>query len=72
MRLGMAALLIAGSAGLAGCTAVSGGLGIADTGGYSYGYDAVPGPIYSYGGPSYDGVPAFVGGGRRPRLVSRR
>jgi hypothetical protein len=57
----MAALLIAGSAGLAGCTAVPGG-GLADTGGYGYGYDAVPGPIYSYGGPSY-GVPAFSGGG---------
>ena len=34
MRLGMAALLIAGSAGLAGCTAVPGGGGVADTGGY--------------------------------------
>ena len=63
MRLGMAALLIAGSAGLAGCTAVPGGAGVADTGGYGYGYDAVPGPIYSYGGPSYVGVPAFSGGG---------
>jgi hypothetical protein len=60
----MAALLIAGSAGLAGCTAVPGG-GLADTGGYGYGYgyNAVPAPIYSYGGPSYVGAPTFWGGG---------
>jgi hypothetical protein len=63
MRLGMAALLIAGSAGLAGCTAVPGGGGVAGTGGYGYGYDAVSGPIYGYGGPSYGGVPTFSGGG---------
>ena len=63
MRLGMEALLIAGAAGLAGCTAVPGGGGVADTGGYGYGYDAVPSPSYSYGGPSYVGVPAFSDGG---------
>jgi hypothetical protein len=64
VRLGMAALLIAGSAGLAGCTAVPGG-GLADTGGYGYGYgyNAVPAPIYSYGGPPYVDAPTFWGGG---------
>ncbi len=60
MRLGMAALLIGGSVGLVGCTEGSGGGGVADRG---YGYEAVPGPSYSYGDPSYVGVPTFSGGG---------
>ena len=63
MRLGMVALLIAVSAGLAGCTAVSGGGGGHRRYGYGYGYDAAPGSIYGYGGPSYVGVPTVGGGG---------
>jgi hypothetical protein len=60
MRPRMAALLIAGSAGLAACTADSGsyGNGAGYAGGYSYGYDA---------GPSYVAPPAYgyYGGGAR-------
>jgi len=67
MRLGMVALLIAVSAGLAGCTAALSGAVVADRSAYGYGYDAgydeAPGSIYDYGGPSYVGVPAVVGGG---------
>src|ERR1700760_4752475 len=65
MRLGMIALLIAVSAGLAGCTAAeSSGAGVTDRSAYGYGYDAgydePPGPLYGFGGPSYVGAP--IGG----------
>jgi hypothetical protein len=60
----MAALLIAGSAGLAACTADTGSYGYG-TGTYAsgYGYDAGPSyvapPAYGYYGGGYVGVPAY-------------
>ena len=61
MRLGTAALLIAGWAALAGCSAAPGGVGPVGPGGYDYGYYAVPAPVYGYGGPAFVG--GYGGGG---------
>jgi hypothetical protein len=61
----MAALLIAGSAGLAACTTDTGSYGYGT--GYAYGYDAGPSyvasPAYGYYGGGYVGVPAYGYGG---------
>ena len=67
MRARMAALLIAGSAGLAACTADTGSYGYGAGAGYASGYDtgydvgpsyAAP-PAYGYYGGGYVGVPAY-------------
>ena len=61
----IAALLIAGSAGLAACTADTGSYGYGT--GYAYGYDAGPSyvapPAYGYYGGGYVGFPAYGYGG---------
>ena len=73
MRLRMAAFLIAGSVGLAGCTAGPYGAGAVDVGAYTaspayadgngYGYaSAVPGPVYVAPPSAYEyGGPAYYG-----------
>ena len=69
MRPRMAALLIAGSAGLAACTTDTGsyGYGTGYASGYGYDYDAGPSyvapPAYGYYGGGYVGVPAYGYGG---------
>jgi predicted GIY-YIG superfamily endonuclease len=63
----MAALLIAGSAGLAACTADTGSYGYGYGYGTGYDYDAgrsyVASPAYGYYGGGYVGVPAYGYGG---------
>ncbi len=66
MRPRMAALLIAGSAGLPACTADTGSYAYGTgtyAGGYGYDYDAGPSyvapPAYGYYGGGHVGVPAY-------------
>jgi hypothetical protein len=70
MRPRMAALLIAGSAGLVACTADTGSYGYGTgtyASSYGYNYDAGPSyvapPAYGYYGGGYVGVPAYGSGG---------
>ena len=64
MRRAMTVLVVAGSAGLAGCTAATydGSPGYAGGYGYDYGYGAGPAPVYAAPPVGYGYGPAYAGG----------